>query len=291
MLYSSLWLPLILRICNKTQKVQLGTNTIDNRPTLALVPHCDRASSDYRKLQPPKACCRISIPPFSAFSQSCWNEDFEEQSWAVKTWRVGATQLSSHSCMDSTASRGNISNRWWQWHTRLSHREQTENSPALPQLTLFMRNTHRGSTSLCELNQQACNTTVEMTLHGETKIRRMYIIIVFLFKEDERKAFDKLCHRKHCFTVSLATTTHSWNELNLCQPELEVLCNQIKNLIWIIARSRPWFTLDPTKTCWGWKVKLANLIISAGSRIAQVAVQMPTQLFWHAAPKDYATLN
>ena len=23
----------------------------------------------------------------------------------------------------------------------------------------------------------------------------------------------------------------------------------------------------------------------------QVAVQMPTQLFWHAAPKDYATLN
>ena len=60
--HTSLWLPLILRICNKTQKVQLATNTIDNPPTLALVPHCrDRASSDYRRLQPPKARCCISV--------------------------------------------------------------------------------------------------------------------------------------------------------------------------------------------------------------------------------------
>ena len=156
-----------------------------------------------RKLQPPKARCRINIFQTCLFS--------ELLKWGLWGAILGREDLKSggHPTLvaflhgfHSKQRRLNISNRWWQWHTRLSHREQTENSPALPQLTLFMRNTHRGSTSLCELNQQSCNTTVEMTLHGETKIRRMYIIIVFLFKEDERKAFDKLCHRKHCFSCN-----------------------------------------------------------------------------------------
>ena len=191
---------------NLQQNTESATCNKHNRQSLALVPHCrDRAGSDYRKLQPPKARCRISICQTCLFS--------ELLKWGLWGAILGREDLKSgghptlvaflhgfHSKPIYPTGGDNDTQDW-----------VTENKLRTVQLfhssQLFMRNTHRGSTSLCELNQQACNTTVGMTLHGETKIRRMYIIIVFLFncsffKEDEMKAFAKLCHRKHCFSCS-----------------------------------------------------------------------------------------